>query len=218
MSQESKPHVVQQGEYIDKLAFQRGVTPDEVWDDPANADLKKRRKSRTVLLPGDVVHLPEAPRAGLAFDKGASHRFTAQVPKRVVKVVLASERGPYADHPYKLLGLPQRKGEAPVEGTTGARGEIELRVPITVREVGVLLTRANVRYDLQIGAVDPIDEPSGIHKRLQNLGYIGARARFDDAALGSALRAFQADQALPTTGVADDATRAALAKASGQEA
>lgn len=48
------PYIVQQGDYLAKLAFVHGFEPDEVWNDPKNADLKKLRPDPNVLAPGDV--------------------------------------------------------------------------------------------------------------------------------------------------------------------
>jgi hypothetical protein len=59
--------------------------------------------------------------------------------------------------------------------------------------------------------MDPIDEPTGVRKRLLNLGYLcqpeGA-ADADD--LQAALRKFQEKNSLDVTGKIDDSTKAKL--------
>ena len=72
--------------------------------------------------------------------------------------------------------------------------------------------------------MDPIDEPSGVRKRLRHLGYHCDPLRPEGpdspeealAALDrSAIQAFQQDHQIAPTGEIDDATRAALVEAHG---
>jgi hypothetical protein len=37
-----KPYVVKQGDYVDRIAHAHGVDPDDIWNDPKNAELKKQ--------------------------------------------------------------------------------------------------------------------------------------------------------------------------------
>ena len=45
MSKNYEPHVVTQGDHVEKLAFLRGADAAEVWITPTNGALKAKRKS-----------------------------------------------------------------------------------------------------------------------------------------------------------------------------
>ena len=52
-------HTVRAGDCISSIAFERGFFPDTIWNHGDNSDLKTRREDPNVLLPGDVVVVPD---------------------------------------------------------------------------------------------------------------------------------------------------------------
>lgn len=66
-------------------------------------------------------------------------------------------------------------------------------------------------YNVMLGYLDPVTEPTGVQQRLANLGYDCGP---DDGVIGSrtksALKEFQKQQGLPCTGEVDSDTRATL--------
>jgi hypothetical protein len=90
---------------------------------------------------------------------------------------------------------------------------LALAVPVTVRELSVRFVKRNVVYPVRVGDMDPIDEPSGVAKRLVHLGYLVDEPDEDPDAVADAVRRFQRREALPETGQVDDATKAALLRA-----
>jgi hypothetical protein len=176
-----------------------------VWEDPANEAIRARRASKDVLYPGDVIYLPDPERHALDFTKGTTNRYTADVPKRTLRVALSSADGPYANEAYVVEGLPTRRGAPAPSGSTGPAGEVSLMVPLTLREVGLRLPGRNLVFRFAIGEVDPLEEPTGVAKRLENLGYL-ERGLHDAEDVGAALRAFQRKHNLETTGTLDAAT------------
>ena len=68
-------HVIQQGETIASLALQYGFFPDTIWNDSANAELKRSRQDPHVLLPGDLVTVLDKRLKEVAKPDKARHRF-----------------------------------------------------------------------------------------------------------------------------------------------
>ncbi|MFO0618677.1 MAG: type VI secretion system tip protein TssI/VgrG [Polyangiaceae bacterium] len=206
-----QPYVVRQGDYLDKLAFVYGFDADKVWSDGKNSDLKEKRKVPNLLHPGDVVYFPRGPRKGLDLQKGTSNDYTATVPKTKVRIKFVE----LTNAPYVVEGLG-----AKIEGTTDQEGMAAFEVPVHVREVQVLFPKANLKFPVMIGDMDPVDEASGARKRLQHLGHQGypaADASESDveAADREALLAFQKARGLEQTGELDDATKAAIVREHG---
>ncbi|MCC6527270.1 MAG: peptidoglycan-binding protein [Polyangiaceae bacterium] len=137
------------------------------------------------------------------------------VPTTTVKVTFQDGDGPYANEPYVVDGLG-----APLEGTTDGNGLATIEAPTYVREITVTFTKRRQSYTLRIGDMDPVDEPAGLRKRLQHLGYMTeAQASVPEelaaALTRRALGAFQRDRGLAATGLADQKTEDELVKVHG---
>ncbi len=92
-----KSHTVCQGECLSSLAAPFGLEAKDLYNHPANADLKKKRSNPNVLAPGDIVSLPDSPTQKLAnCDTGKSHKFVVNLPKVKLRVLLKS----WKDEPY----------------------------------------------------------------------------------------------------------------------
>jgi hypothetical protein len=205
------PYVVVQGDYLTRLGYLRGFAPADVWDHPSNADLKALRKNMDILLPGDVLYIPEDPSPPSSLAVGSGNRFMARVPTVTVALTLRAEDKPLAGEPYELRGLGD-----PVSGNLDGDGKISIDVPVNVGELHIFLPQRNELYPVRVGFLDPATERSGAWGRLSNLGYfgyLGAESVTDDA-YRRALMAFQKDHAddcgLTATGELDADTSRAL--------
>lgn len=206
MANEWKPHVVQQGEHVRKLAFRCGSTPDEVWGHAKNAELKEKRTSFDQLAPGDVIHLPADRAVGLALQQGSSNRYRATVEKVSLDLVLQATGRTFANEPFEVHGTGAAQ---PLPGTTDGAGCAHFEVPVWVREVLVKLTARGHEFPILIGDLDPVEEDSGVAQRLRQLGYLTHDG--DEEALIEATSRFQCAQGMKPTGEIDQATRDALA-------
>lgn len=206
-----KPYVVKQGDYLMRIAHQLGFDADEVWADPKNEEIKGKRDPN-ILMPGDVLYVPEdPPKPDLSVNGGSSNDYAAHVPEIVVRLVMQDGDGPIANEPYVINGLGD-----PVSGTTDGDGRLAFTATTLVRELELVFPKRNVAHAVQIGDMDPLDEAMGVKKRLQHLGYTDPddEEREDggdeDTISPAVLRGFQAANGLPATGALDDATRALL--------
>jgi hypothetical protein len=206
-----RPYVVKDGDYLDKLALLLAFDADEVWNASENAELKKKRDPN-LLSAGDILYVPEKKDIHwLPLKDGSDNSFTTKVPRTTLRLVFENLGKPFANEAYVVKGMG-----APEEGTTDGDGTVEVKVPVHVREIEVVFKKTGVAHPFHIGDMDPIDEMSGVIKRLENLGYDCTPSEDGDSddAVKAAIAAFQTDQGLPSTGTMDDPTREALAAAS----
>jgi N-acetylmuramoyl-L-alanine amidase len=197
---------VKQGDHLSEIAYRHGFRDfHTVWDDGANADLKARRVNPNVLHPGDIVVIPDKQRREhpSATDKG--HRFVTVVPKLRLRVRLRDVNGdPLANTECELLVDGKKK-----KLTTDGDGRIDEAIPITA-DGGMLIIQGE-QYQLKIGDLDPIDEPSGQRARLANLGYyFGSQDDVDPVELRTAVEEFQCDHGLAVDGDCGPNTQAKL--------
>lgn len=203
-------YVVRPGEYLEQIAVRARVSADAIWNDPRNAGLRAQGRTPTQLHPGDVLTLPDAPPGRLVLRVGAFNGYTARLPLVKVPLMLTNDEGPLHDEPFVVEGLG-----APLEGVTDGEGRATFEVPVYVREVTVFLPKAALRFQIVIGQLDPITEPSGVYARLVNLGYAHGGGTPSAVDLRHAVAAFQQAEELPATGEVDDATRQRLGEVHG---
>ncbi len=207
--------VVRSGDCVHALAAERGVPWEQLWNDPANEELRRVRKSPELLLPGDRVTAPPVLEQRFSLATGRRHRFhapRATVPIELKLLSLGRPRGG-VDYVLSVAGEEHR-------GTTDDEGCIRARVPATAR-TGRLSLRPSEgaeeeSFDLAIGALDPIETVRGLQARLRNLGLTTeAPSGAWGAGTCDALRALQKLRGLTETGEPDDETVSALRRAHG---
>jgi hypothetical protein len=114
-------------------------------------------------------------------------------------------------------------GDEDVTGSTDGEGNVIFEAAVSVRAVKLTLTKRRQTFQVLVGDLDPVDEPSGARMRLEHLGLYGGSyadgpepyASRDEAQFAAAITAFQKKQGLPATGKLDDATKVALVAAHG---
>lgn len=211
-----KPHVVRQGEYLARIAAERGLDPDAIWTHAENRALRERRASPEVLAPGDVIFLPDPPEPRFAISPHTTNRFTARRPKIPVRVRIQEQGEPLPDELCLIEGV----GPEELAERTGGDGVLTFEVPLHVERVRVTLPARDRDLEVRVGHLDPIDTAAGLAGRLENLGllapgweHLAERARA--SRVREALAAFQEARGLAITGALDEGTRAAVAEAHG---
>jgi len=199
-----KTHTVVQGDCIDKIAYEYGFSPETIWNHPDNAKLRELRDPN-VLLPGDVVVIPDLRQKTVGSPTGQRNRFVRRgVSSRFVVTLDFGERST-ANLKY-LLDIDN--GTALYQGTLDRSGRIDHWMPPASRHAK--LTVGEEVFEFDLGHLDPVEVRQGVVERLRGLGYLEDGGEVSDKRLTAALRHFQQDNKLEPTGKPDELTCAAL--------
>lgn len=199
---------IRQGDTILKIAQKYRLPWEKIWDDPQNKELRDSREDDPdLLMPGDVIVIPEIETKKVDCATEKKHRFKAKVPKREFYLELIDSEGELlGDHTYKL------KIEHQIfEGDCSEPIDIDLPRSATSGEL-IIFTEDKIEIDkinLQFDHIDPfveVDESvSSIQARLNNLGYFSGAV---DGKLGElteqAVRRFQINNDMEVTGKCQD--------------
>jgi hypothetical protein len=185
-------HVVQQAEWVSKIAVQYGITDWlRVWNHPNNSNLRQKRKEPNVIYQGDLLFIPEFELREEDCPTDNKYCFTLMTRKKKLKIVLTD----WEDKPRKeitcVLEINNHSSGTPAK--TDAQGKLEFEIPEEVSVARLLVgeNRSEV-YEVRVGHLDPIDEVSGYQQRLSNLGYpLGETDGIEGPLTKSAVRSFQ---------------------------
>lgn len=240
----SGAHEVRDGECIHSIAEQTGHFWETIWNDGGNADIKSARKNPDVLLPGDKLVIPpldETPESGATEQR---HRFRRKgVPIQLIIRVLKQgaddrlhELDPEKNKPWEYDDAPKDQEAAPedepeanqryklevegtlYEGTTDGDGVLKHTIVASARSGRLTLRPGEVDervIELELGHMDPVTEPIGAAKRLNNLGFYCALSEEMTEGIRAALQRFQAAHGIDPSGNLDGATQGALEDAFG---
>ena len=208
----TQTHVVEPGETFPAIADKHGF-PDwkPIWEAQANEAYRKQRPNPMVLLPGDIVTLPQStPLEKKPCAAGQEHEVVAQRhPMYLVLELVDLNAEPFASGTNYTLRLGQ--GQKPIKGSLGAQGKLKEKIPISTTEATLTLevkltegTITLIEMSLQIGHLHPADTVTGLQQRLNNMGYI---AGVVDGMYGNltvaALRNFQAANTIEEQGLGE---------------
>ena len=194
-------HTAEEGDSVIKLADQHGHFAATIWNDAANAELKKKRKDMNVLLPGDVVVIPDKRVKEVKKPTGEKHVFRRKGIPAIYRLQLFDVEEPRANQTYKLTVDGQL-----YEGTTNENGILEEFVPATSQQGELIVGPDEFRLLIDFGHLDPITEIIGIQKRLNNLGYFCEEDGTLNESTQDALADFQYRFGMEDTGEPDEAT------------
>lgn len=203
----TRQHTVRQGESLISLAQRYGTTAEKIRDHPDNQGLHQVKRHRSILNPGDVVVIPDRELKEVDGDTGQRHRFRSQGRHTWLRLRLYLEGEPRINAPYQLLVEGQK-----YTGQLDDDGRLEVQVPANAQEAILRLgDHGEEEMRLYIGHMDPIEEISGIQKRLNNLGfYCGVEDGQVSSGTSSAIIRFQLTHGLEPTGEIDDETKCRL--------
>jgi N-acetylmuramoyl-L-alanine amidase len=201
---------VKDGDCLAVIAEETGLFWETIWNHPGNARLRNTGRSPTVLLPGDVVHVPDKRRREEVCSTARRHVFRVNgVPVKFSVRLLDSEGEPRAGLRYSL----DVDGSV-TKGTVEDDGVISKTIPAKAQKATLTVEDpidGEEKYEFQLGFLNPVEDVKGLQSRLKNLGfYEGEPNGTVDEKTKAALAKFQAQSGVPATGETDAATSEAL--------
>jgi hypothetical protein len=195
------PHITRRGECLFSIAHDHGFFWETLWNLPENAPLRDTREDPGLLLTGDRVLIPERRLRTEPASTEALHRFVKRGVPAKLRLIVEYEDDPVANTNYVLVldGVIH-------QGTTDDSGLLEVLIPPDASQG--TLDIGGLRFDLELGALDPASEDIGTQQRLANLGFYHGKL---DGEIGpltrEAIAEFQARTGLDPTGDLDANTQ-----------
>src|SRR5687768_1538270 len=159
-------HQINQGESVIGLSEKYGLFAETIWNDAANAELKKKRRDMNVLMPGDILVIPDKRPKEVSKSTGNVHKFRRKGLPALFRLQLFDIEEPRANQKYTLEVDGQK-----FEGQTDSRGILQQTLPANSRKGILTIGAENFRLEIDFGYLDPINELAGVKKRLNNMGY-----------------------------------------------
>ena len=197
---------VNAGDSIPSIAHDSGHFWETLWNLPANADLKNKRKNPNILAPGDEVTVPPIRVKDFSCATDSRHPFKRKGVPAKLKMQLFLMGEPRRNEPYTLI-----LDDDVVKGTTDGDGNLEHFIKPNAKGGVLRLNGGKEEYPVRVGHLNPIDNISGVKQRLNNLGFnCGDESDDKTEQFSQAITQFQGENGLKQTGNIDDATKAKL--------
>jgi len=217
---------IQEGDCLLNIAKRSGHLWQTIWNFPANAELKSKRKDPNILFPGDHLTIPPIAIKQEPKPTEQRHKFVlhGRPAKLRLRVMIEDDDDPGGSPPsanapgQKPLPKPRKCQPYKLDidgklftGTTDGDGYLEVPIPPQAAQGKLIIGPDNMTVKLTLGGLDPIETMRGVQGRLNNLGFnagpvtgeINNRTR-------AALQMFQMQYGLEATGNLDDATQQQL--------
>lgn len=210
-------HLVEQGEYLSKIARGYGVPKwQSIWDHPQNKELRELRENPEILHPGDEVFIP-MPETKV--ESGATeqrHRFVLHSAHIELALIIQDENTKARrKESFIMIVDGETFSNLEIRGTLDNEGMLRCDLPSDTERC--LLRVGKLVYHLQVGHLDPVDTLTGQQQRLKNLGYHHGLEHSDEQEVShaDAIKLFQADHHLQVDGICGPATQTKLLKIHG---
>lgn len=201
-------YTVGEGESIRSIAKDQGFFWKTIWDHGKNAQLKNERKDPNVLFEGDNVFIPDLEKKYVDKPTEQTHEFIRKGEPAKFKLRLQTMDQPRKNEPYTLI----IDGKV-IHGSTDGNGKLECPIPGNAKGGKLILKGGKEEYAVKIGNLDPVDKPSGVRQRLNNLGFNCGASSTDeklDPETADAIRQFQEKYKLQITGKITDEFKSKL--------
>ncbi len=186
---------------LSSIAGEYGFYWETIWSASENTELRQSRPNPNVLAEGDIVFIPELTKGEESAATECKHSFRKKDQTLLILRLLRGE-SPVASAGYEL----EIDGKVSI-GNTDGDGLLEHVIPATAIRGVLKLDDSEDELTLEFGALDPVEEISGIQGRLDNLGFDCLLTNELNAETRTALQLFQEMYEITVTGEPDDATK-----------
>ena len=198
-------HVITEGDTTSGLASQHGFSPHTIWNHPDNAGIRQKRRDMNILMPGDILIIPDKQLKQVTAATEQLHRFVLRNTPALFQLQLYHADGTERSNQDYRLVVDDRS----YSGTTDGQGLLIEYISPRAKAGRIELLPEMDRIDLRFGTLNPLEEDSGVRRRLANLGFPSGDTAEE---LRAALTAFQKDCQLEPTGELNEQTRRRLAE------
>jgi hypothetical protein len=203
---------VASGDCIISIAADHGHFWRTLWEAEENVELRELRGDPTVLMTGDLLHIPKLREKLDDAATGQTHRYRRRGIPAVFRIRLLFGGVPRAQIPFTLT-----IDSIETKGKTDKEGMIEAPMPPHAsRGLLVLhLKTGDERMPLDFGRIEPVACVLGVQQRLVNLGIDVELTGKLDEATRSGIAQFQRREGMTEDGSLTDRVRSALVEAHG---
>jgi hypothetical protein len=210
---------VKEGECLASIAEDHNFADFRaIYDHPQNARFKRDHPNPNVIMPGDVLFIPDKRQNEVSRSVGQKHLFEFRRSKIMLRLRLQNWKGKsLANKEYEL-----KLDDETLYGTTDAQGRIEQAIPVKTlqAELSVRLDveedTANPTWLLEIGYLHPVKYLTGVQARLANLNlYFGKVDGINGPLTELAVKAFQQQYGLDVDGIPGPKTQTKLEEVHG---
>lgn len=195
-------HVVEQGETLTRIAKQYGLTCKKLSDHPDNAALCELRTDTNILLPGDVVNIPDKTTKMLELTPDTVNVFVlVEKPERFIFKMQDAEGQPVDVHKATLVIAGN-----PIDATI-SDDQLSCILPLNADNNAMLniwlsdQEAPDESIPVSLGYLDPVETLSGVQARCNALGYeCGVVDGLMGANTRRGVRGFQTANALAVDG------------------
>jgi len=210
----STVHKIKRNDCVASIAAELGFHPDTVWYSPENQQLRRLRGDGRILKKWDRLLIPEKTLHHETAKTEDTHRFRRLGLLDTLHLAIVDSKGEARPDARYTLQI----GHQTIEGKTNEDGDLVETIPANCQDPILLFVEGqdakddedyepDLECEIDVRALDPADDDSGLLMRLQNLGYqvdLDPDA-FTDPELG--IYQFQSDAGITETGELDEATK-----------
>jgi hypothetical protein len=202
---------VKQGDCISSIAFEKGFFPDTIWNHPDNKALKEKRKDPNVLMPGDVVFVPDKRLREYSEVTNQVYKYKCKNTPKLLQVQFVEY-----DKPVKEMDYTLEIDGVELKGKTDGEGWIKQSIKPNARAAKLVFADGS-EYELKLGNLDPVEEVAGAQGRLNRLGFYEGPidGKLTDE-MKEVIKLFQQVNELNPTGEVDSQTKDKLVQLTGE--